>query len=207
MTFTEEDAAAFVEANKSHVNRLRATITNLMTMKHALYFYQRLEGMKHEDQSTVSKDNIMEAEAFATTIVMSYGRLFAESNGVPVFKKKLIPKHLIDTHEEIISLRNERYAHHGNHDTTAAEVELFVAEDDVTIKLHWRASMYNGAPPHWRELFEWVDEFLKISFEKQMAHLTKTSGKIWLPFEPDMDVEGVIIDLTDKLDLPPLFDG
>lgn len=207
MTFTEKDAAAFVEANKSHANRLRKTITNLMTMKHVLYFYQRLEGMDHEDQSTVSKDNIMEAEAFVTTIVMSYGRLFTESNGVPVFKKKLIPKHLIDTHEEIISFRNERYAHHGKHGTTAAEVELFVREDDVAMKLHWRASMYNGAPPHWRALFEWVDEFLKTAFKKQMEHLTATSGKKWLPFEPDMDVEGITIGQTDKLDLPPLFGG
>ena len=147
----------------------------------------------------------MEAEAFMTTVVMAYGRLFAESKGAPVFKKKLIPDHLIDTHDEIIKFRNERYAHHGGHVTTAAEIELFVAEHDVEMQLHWRASMYNGAPPHWRELFKWVDEFLKTSFKKQVAHLGATSGKEWVPFEPELEVQDIIIDETQKLDLPPLL--
>ncbi|MGX0879789.1 hypothetical protein ACSSV4_004499 [Roseovarius sp. MBR-154] len=203
--FAKEEAEVFVEANQAHVSRLRKTITNLMTMRHVLYFLDRLDGLKHDARAASSKDSIMEAEAFMTTVVISYGRLFAESKGVPVFKKKLIPKDLFETHDEIIKFRNERYAHHGCHVTTAAEIELFVGESDVDMKLHWRASMYNGAPPHWRDLFEWVDEFLKTSFKKQVAHLSATSGKEWLPFEPDMDFESITIDETDKLDLPPLI--
>lgn len=176
-----------------------------MTMRHVLYFYDRLDGLTYDDQGQSLKDGVFEAEAFMTAIVMSYGRLFAESKGAPVFKKKLIPKHLIDAHDEIIGFRNERYAHHGDHATTAAEIELFVGENEVEVKLHWRASMYNGAPPHWRELFKWVDEYLKASFKKQVAHLSATSGKDWLPFEPDMDIESITMDETDKLDLPPLI--
>lgn len=207
LSFSEEDAAAFVEANKSHVIRLRKTITNLMTMRHVLYYYDRLNRLKHDGQSTASADRVMEAEAFMTTIVMSYGRLFAESTGVRVLIKKLIPEHLLDIHEEIISFRNERYAHHGNHATTAAELEMFVSEDDVEMQLHWRSSMYNGAPPHWRALFEWVDEYLKESFKKQMSHLSKTSGKEWIPFEPQLEIRSVKVDDVDGLDIPPLFES
>ncbi len=204
LQFSEKDAAAFVEAHQTSVIRLRKTITNLVAVKQVLYFYNRLQQLKMEDHTTVSNDCVMEAEAFFSTIVMSYGRLFAESNGTPVFKKKLIPKDLLDTHEEIISFRNERYAHHGNHDTTAAEIELFVGEYDVQVNLHWRASMYLGAPPHWLELFEWVDEFLKLSFSKQIKHLSATSGKEWISFEPDMDLTNITIDKVENLKLGPL---
>ncbi|MGB3626840.1 MAG: hypothetical protein WA989_13480, partial [Henriciella sp.] len=79
MAFTEEDAEAFVEENKSHVHRLRKTITNLMTMKHVLYFYGRLDRLKCDNEVAPLKDSVMESEAFTTAIVMSYGRLFAVS--------------------------------------------------------------------------------------------------------------------------------
>ena len=140
----------------------------------------------------------MDAEAFTTTIVMSYGRLFSESKGAPVFKKKLIPEHLHSTHEEIIALRNERYAHHGNHETTAAAIELFVSETDVEMKLHWWTSIYDGTAPHWGALFDWLNQFLKTSFSKQMKYLSETSGKEWLHFDPDMEIEDINVTPTDS---------
>ncbi len=201
LSFTEEDAAAFVEDNKQHINRLRKTVTNLVTMQQVLYFHKKLQEFEHTDPEVISNDQVMLVEALMTTIVMSYGRLFAESNGVPVFKRKLIPEHLQAVHSEIIKFRNEKYAHHGNHETTAAEIELFVSEDDVEMKLHWWSSTYNGAARHWSELFNWLNGFLKESFKKQLKHLSKISGKEWKEFEPDMAIEDIIIDTADKVEL------
>jgi len=197
LPFTEKDAAAFVGANKPHVNRLRKTVANLVTVQHILYFYQRLQERSHDNQALISKDWVMDSEAFMTTIVMSYGRLFSESKGAPVFKKKIIPKHLHSVHDEIITLRNERYAHHGNHETTAAEIELFVFETKVEMKLHLRSSLYYGVVPHWGELFDWFSEFLKESFTKQLKYLSETSGKEWCHFDPKMEIEDIIIETAE----------
>ena len=186
MEFTKEDAEAYLTANHAHIDRLRKTITNLTTMKHVLYFLRKLEKMKVDDISTVTEDWMMETDAYLTTITVSYGRLFAESKGVRVLKKKLIPKHLLDAHDEVIALRNQRYAHHGHHVTTAPELEVVVSEKEVYPRLHWRSNMPNGAPPSWNDLFTWVDGFLKASFQKQMAHMSQTTGKKWVPFEPDI---------------------
>jgi hypothetical protein len=205
LQFTEKEAASFVEENKPQINRLRKTITNLMTIKHVLSFYEQLEEQKLDLGGELPEDSILMIEALTTSIVMSYGRLFSESKGAPVLKKKVIPEDFLDTHQEIIFFRNERYAHHGNHATTAPEIELFVSEHDVEMTLHWRSSMYNGAPPHWKELFVWVDTFLKVSFKKQMQHLSDTSGKEWLPFEPDLDFRNASLNETGDLKIGPLL--
>jgi len=191
--FSEKDAAEFVAANKAHVNRLRKTITNLITAQHVLYYYKKLQALDHDSQAIITMDWSMEVEAITTTIVMFYGRLFSESNGTPVLKKKLIPQHLQSAHEEIILLRNERYAHHGNHGTTSAEIELFVAEDSVEMKLHWWSSSYGGAAPHWGELFSWIHEFIKNSFMKQLTYLSETSGKEWHSFDPTLEIEDITV--------------
>jgi len=205
LAFTKEDAEAYLEANKAHVDRLRKTITNLVTMRNVLYFSEKLEHMKVDDITSITKDWTMEMEAFLTAISVSYGRLFAESKGARVLKKKLIPKHLWDAHEEVIALRNERYAHHGDHITTAPELELFVHEKEVLTQLHWRSSMPNGAPPSWKELFLWVDDFLRESFKKQMAYMSQTSGKEWMPFDPDITFKQAHEEA--RSGLPPLMDS
>ena len=199
MAFTKEDAASFFEANKSHVNRLRKTIANLVTMQHVRYYFQKLQEIGSDASPAITKEQVMGAEALTTTIVISYGRLFAESDGARVFNRNQIPELLRLTHDEIVSLRNERYAHHGNHGTTASEIELFVAEKDVEIKLHWYSSLYDGAAPHWGELFSWVSDFLKISITKQLDYLSKTSGKDWLHLNLEMEIEDIAVAKPDDL--------
>ena len=115
MEFTKKDAEAYLTANHAQIDRLRKTITNLTTMKHVLYFFRKLKHMKVDDITSVNEDWVMVKEAYFTTISVSYGRLFAQSKGARVLKKTLIPNHLCGAHDEVIALRNERYAHHGDH--------------------------------------------------------------------------------------------
>ncbi|MEL6828234.1 MAG: hypothetical protein AAFN91_18455 [Pseudomonadota bacterium] len=207
MAFTNVDAEAYLDANHAHIERLRKTITNLTTTHHVLYFFEKLEHMKVEDFTSVTEDWMMEMEAYLTTISVSYGRLFAESKGARVLKKKLIPKHLQEAHDEVIALRNERYAHHGDHITTAPELELLVNEKEVLTHLHWRSNMPNGAPLSWKDLFLWADNFLKASFQKQMAYMSQTSGKEWVPFEPDFTFRQAHVIESAERGLPSLMDS
>ena len=67
--------------------------------------------------------------------------------------------------------------------------------------------MPNGAPPTWEDLFMWVDGFLKESFQKQMAHMSRTSGKEWVPFEPDIAFTQAHEVQGEGGGLPPLMDS
>ncbi|MDT1064377.1 hypothetical protein RM190_21125 [Paracoccus sp. CPCC 101403] len=191
MSFTEQNAKEYIDKNINHINRLRHTIINLASAQHILLYMKRLQEVSKEARLSADINRTMDIEAFVSVIVMSYGRFFTESKGASVFKKKLIPAHLIKAHNEIISLRNERYAHHGAHDTVAAEIELFVMENEVQFKIHWWASTYDGAAPHWQELFEWMHNYLKESFHKQVDFLSRTTGKHWPRFDPHLTLEQV----------------
>lgn len=191
MSLTEEDARAYVRNNINHLNRLRKTITTLATAQDILRYMSRLHEACERARISYEAETLMDIDAFTTAIVMSYGRLFNESKGAPVFKKKLIPTHLLMVHEEIISLRNERYAHHGDHKTLAAELKLFIKEDRVDVKIIWRASVKKEISPDWQELFEWTHSYIKNSFHKQIDYLDRTSGKKWKNFDPQLNLEGV----------------
>ena len=206
MAFTREDAEAYLAANEAHIDRLRKTITNLTTVRQVLYFTERLEQMKVEDIASATKEWTMEAEAFLTTISIAYGRLFSESKGARVLKKKLVPKNFLAAHDEVIELRNERYAHHGDHKSTGPELECLVGEHEVHVRLHWRSNFPNGTPANWKELFLWWDVFLKDSFLKQLTYLSKTSGKNWPEFEPEMVFRAVHEGQGDDRGLPPLLE-
>jgi hypothetical protein len=176
-------------------------------MRHVLYFSERLEQMKVDDTTSATIEWAIDMEAYLTTISVSYGQLFVESKGARVLKKKLIPKHLWGTHDEVIALRNERYAHHGDHITTEPALEFFVYESEVFTKLHWRSNIPNGTPPNWKDLFLWVNGFLKESFQKQMAYMSQASGKEWVLFEPDMTFKQAHAVDDEEGGLPPLMDS
>lgn len=204
MMFSNEDADAYVDKNRDHINRLRKIITNIATVNNIIAFAERLEALKELKHESLTVEIQIEAEAFFTALVMAYGRLFAESKGVQRFNKKLIPKELHSAHDEIIALRNERFAHHGEHESTAAELELFVSESEVSAKIHWRAVMYQGVPPLWQELFAWIERFLHQSFEKQLEFISQTSGKRWRRFDPVLSLEGVKVYQANDLILQAL---
>lgn len=192
-SFTEQDAKDYIDKNINHINRLRRTIIALATAQHIIFYMQRLQEIGEEAKISADINRYMDIEAFVTIIIISYRRLFNESKGVPVFKKKFIPTNFIKAHEEIISLRNERYAHHGEHETVVAELELFVTEYEVEMKIHWWTSFYEGAAPHWQELFEWMLNYIKESFRKQLDYLSRTTGKNWSSFDPHLALEEVIV--------------
>lgn len=205
MVFTQDDANEFLNENLVQVNRLRKIVTNLTTIRQVLYFTEKLEQIKVTDIAEVTKEWTMEIEALLTTTSVAYGRLFTESKGTPVLKKKLIPGEFLKTHEEIIELRNERYAHHGAHKSTAPELECMIGEDEVFVQLHWRSNSPNGAPANWKNLFIWWDDFLKRSFLKQLEHLSKTSGKRWPEFDIEMEFR-MAHEAQDDDALPPLLE-
>lgn len=177
-----------------------------MTVTYILKYYERLEKFTLDNPTNVplTEDFHLEVDAILGAIVTAYGRLYTSSKGSSVLKKKDIPKHLRSAHDEIMSLRHERYSHNGDHPTIKADLEVNATEDEVYLTAYFRSSTYNGAPSHWRELFEWLDRFLKASFQDQLDRLSKRTGKDWKPIKLDMELSKVGVSEGNSIELGPL---
>lgn len=179
MSFTEQDAKAYIDKNRKHIDRLKRTVTNLVTAQDLILYLRRLKEVGEKAKLTSDFHDVKDIEAYLTVLVMSYGRLFTESKGAPVLRRKIIPAHLITAHDELISLRHERYAHHGNHTTVTTVLDLLVMENEVEAKIQWQAFVYNGPAPQWEELFEWIHKHIEDLVTKEFAFLS-TTGKQWV---------------------------
>ena len=199
MSFTQQDADNILDANKREIDRLRLTTTNIMTIHHLKFYLDWLEENAIQgDPAKISLQEVMAVEAMTTAFVVSYGRMFASTKGVTKYVRKIVPAEHLDAHDEIISLRNERYAHHGNHESYGAELDLFVYEDQVETGIHWLSVNHVGIPPSWRGLINWLNVYVKASFNSQLAYLSTKTMMTWHQFDPELVIKGAALLETDE---------
>lgn len=118
-------------------------------------------------------------EAFTTSIIIAYGRLFGETKGTIVLKKEDIPSDLLHIHNQIISLRNDRYAHHGKHSTLEKVINIEYVDSSIIVSQEIQINFWLGAPKEWAPLFKWLDEHMYTTLDKTLKFLTKETGIEW----------------------------
>lgn len=209
MSFTQEDADDVINENKRDINRLRLTTTNIMTVHHLKFHLDWLDQNKVEgDASTVSLTSIMEIEAITTAFVVSYGRIFSSTKGVTKYVRKNVPEKHKEAHDEIISLRNERYAHHGDHESYGVELDLTVFEDRVETGIHYLSESNVGVPQNWWDLINWLEVYVRESFNNQLSHLSNKTMRTWHQFDPELVIKGAKLFETDEpVDFRDVYPG
>jgi len=209
MSFTQEDAADVLNANRREINRLRLTTTNIMTVHHLKFYLDWLDQNKLEgDATTISLPSVFEIEAMTTAFVVSYGRMFSSTKGVTKYLRKSVSQEHIDAHDEIISLRNERYAHHGDHESYGVELDLTVFEDRVETGIHYLSQSHVGAPQSWRNLINWLEVYVKESFNNQLSHLSNKTMKTWHQFDPELVIKGAkLFGADEPVDFRDVYPG
>ena len=209
MSFTQGDAADIINANKREINRLRLTTTNIMTVHHLKFYLDWLDQNKVVgNATTVSLPSVMEIEAMTTAFVVSYGRLFSSTKGVTKYLRKNVPQEHIEAHDEIISFRNERYAHHGDHESYGVELDLTVFEDRVETGIHYLSQSHVGVPQSWRNLINWLEVYVKESFNNQLSHLSNKTMRTWHQFDPELVIKGAKLFGTDEpVDFRDVYPG
>lgn len=162
--------------NSAHVDRLQKMILNLHSVACIRFWYWRLGNFQ---SSSNLHEDIMEMDALTTAIVMSYGRLFATTERTTKLKNEVVPTSLESVHKNIIDLRNMKYAHHGNHDSIDAKVEIRFNGTSLEVAPNLELGIYFGAPKHWAPLFEWLDQYMYETISNHMSFLTKQTGIEW----------------------------
>ncbi len=88
---------------------------------------------------------------------MTYGRLFAKGDGASGLSDDAIPKHLEPVHDELIELRNRRYAHNASHETVKSGINVYFDDDGFEVRINMSLGIYIGGRNEWEELITFIE--------------------------------------------------
>ncbi|WP_042955291.1 hypothetical protein [Pseudomonas sp. G5(2012)] len=169
-----------IENIKHEYRRDIAKFQKMLRVMHSIsdirYIYSYLSNL----EVNISHEFIMLSEALTTSLVIGYGRLFTETDGVTRLNSELIPENIKPLHEQIMGLRHERYAHHGDHESVSTNIDIKLNDGSITVNSNLEYVLCLGAPKEWAPLFKWLDEHI---WEKAHAELEKLSKKTGLQWE------------------------
>lgn len=151
------------------------------------YNFHRLRTSKFE----VTTEAWMELQLLTTAFVVTYGRLFAKASGASGLSKKDIPKHLGHVHDELIALRNSRFAHNGSHESVSGAISVSFDDAGFGVNVQLSLGFYVGGRDEWKELITFIDALMHERLAEKLASLKKKTGYEWsFPSGPAPEWEG-----------------
>lgn len=161
----------------SQLSRLSFASITLATLKH---IKQRLT----EYRFAPTMNSILENEMLTGAFSVTYVRL-QEGGAGSGFSRGALPVHLRPFHDEIVELRNKRFAHNAGHHTVHEAMEIGFAEQRFEVHLGAELRIQIGGAPEWQELVDFVDGLIADRMDKVMAKLAEKTGLEWtLPKGP-----------------------
>lgn len=166
-----------VDSELSQLSRLTFASIDLVTLK---YVKQRLGDYRFEP----TMEAIFENEMLVTAFVVTYARL-QEGGVASGFAKGALPENLRKFHDEIIELRNKRFAHNAGHHTVRDAMEKGFEDGRFEVKLGSQLRIQIGGAPEWQELVDFIDSLMAERMDKVIAKISAKSGFEWtLPKGP-----------------------
>lgn len=157
-------------------------IRNLIRLTNAIptttslgYIYRRLRTAKFE----ITTEAMMEQEMLTTAFVVTYSRLFVSGNGGSGVARDQIPAHLRAVHDDLIEIRNQRYAHNGGHETISSGIQFDFDDTEVRIKVQMSLGLYIGGRDEWEELVTFLDGHMHERLQKILGRLKAKTGYEW----------------------------
>lgn len=157
-------------------------VKNLMRLTKVMTTVASLRYMLHRLRTTgfeCTMDSVNEQEMLTTAFVVTYSRLFADGKDVSRISDRKIPKNLKPFHKELISMRNERYAHNGEHDSVRKSPEIEFDGAEFYIKINYEISMHVGGRNEWEDLVKFVNEYVYAQIFKIIERLSEKTGCKW----------------------------
>ncbi len=169
------DIAELEKVYAAEIVRLNRMVATALTVASIEHLYTQLMESKFE----ASTEYFLMMEGVQTGLVMSYGRLFVSSDGTTRLQEKAIPAELRAVHEELMGFRNERYAHHGRHESKSSSVSLSPSEDGVLVNMSMEIGFWVGASKAWAPMFIWLRQHVSERIDNDLQHLSRKSGLRW----------------------------
>lgn len=165
------------DAELSRVARVSSSFATLVTLKHVR---QRLANYKF----SADMNAILELDMLTTAFVVTYARLYQGGNGSG-FSRDALPKRLRAAHDQIIELRNKRFAHNGDHPSVENAMEVGFEDGRFDIKFKLNLQFHIGGANEWHELVAFLENLILDRLAKLLERLKEKTGREWvLPSGP-----------------------
>lgn len=161
-----------VDAELSHVSRISNSFATLATLK---YVSQRLQAYRF----AADMDAILELEMLTTAFVVTYARLHQGGNGSG-FSRDALPEQLRLAHDQIIDLRNKRFAHNGDHHSVADAMEIGFENGRFEIQLNRNLQFHVGGANEWHELVAFLEPMIVERLGRLVERLKDKTGRDWV---------------------------
>lgn len=160
-----------VDGELSQLSRLSMSAINMVTLK---YIKQRLTDYRFEP----TMEAILENEMLVTAFVVTYTRL--QQGGIGSgFGRDSLPEPLRRFHDEIIDLRNKRFAHSAGHHTINDAMEIGFQEGRFEVRLGSEVRIQIGGAPEWQDIVDFVDGLIADRMDRVIGKLTQKTGFEW----------------------------
>ncbi|MEO9648760.1 MAG: hypothetical protein ABJ360_22240 [Roseobacter sp.] len=179
-----EDVLKIVDRDIQGLIRLANAIPTTSSLS---YIYHRLRTAKFE----ATAEAMMEQEVLTTAFIVTYARLFASGDGASGVSRQRIPIHLRPIHDDILLLRNKRYAHNGGHETVKSGLKIDFDDSGFQIGVQMNVGFYVGGRDEWEELITFIDSHMHERLTKILRRLREKTGYDWtFPIGPTPDWVG-----------------
>lgn len=160
------------------ITRLAQDVQNGYSFSKVSFIYGRLKMLGPWKPEDFNMELIFEIDMMQAALAVEYSRVFV--SGSRRVSRDKVPVHLRSVHDEIMELRNKRYAHDDTHASVENSVNIWIEGERVTVVSGAEMKMCLGAPPEWEELIKWLGRFLVEQTEKQLKRLTEKTGLEWV---------------------------
>ncbi|GHH24369.1 hypothetical protein GCM10008023_36480 [Sphingomonas glacialis] len=122
---------------------------------------------------------LLELDMLTTAFLATYVRLYTGGGGSG-FARDALPTPLRAAHDEIIDLRNKRYAHVDEHHSVNDEMEIAEEDGRYVVTLGTRLGVYIGGSNDWPKLVDALDDIFADRGAKIIARLEARTGREWM---------------------------
>lgn len=162
---------ATVNNELSQLSRLTLSLASVTTLKH-------IQGRLANQGFEATMDWVFDLEALVTAFVVTYVRLHqgGEESG---FARNALPVDLRVAHDEIIELRNKRFAHSGGHHSVSDAMEISHDSGGFVVKMGLSMTVQVGGPPVWKDLIAVLEAIFAERMDKLLKRLEERTGVSW----------------------------
>lgn len=106
MKLTDNEVKEILDQNSKRIEGIEKMALNVYAIHNIRYWYSHLLNFPVSQNRL---QDMMQIEAYTTSISVAYGRLFGEGQGkVTKLERNILPEEYLHIHDEIINLRHGR---------------------------------------------------------------------------------------------------
>jgi hypothetical protein len=162
---------AVADKELDHLSRLSLSYYHLTALR---FVCDRLAQYKLQ----VGIDSILELDMLTTAFVTTYARIIS-GGWASGFSRKSLPEALRTTHDEILDIRNKRYAHSDEHHSVNDEMEIQEENGQFIVNMKMKLGFYIGGSNDWPKIVDALDEIFVARGQKIVERLEARTGRKW----------------------------